>query len=288
MVQGKYQKINYKVKKFREVDEADWIRVEGTHEPIISREVFDIVQEAMSRDTRVAPGRAYVYPLSGYVRCADCGQNMIKRMVKSHGHKYHYYFCSSYAKGEGCTSHNISDTKLAKIVLASIRIQTNLLIDTEEFVKIYQAKHREKLEVRAISSQIKTQQEEIQRYKELLIKLYNDKADGIVEAGEYKNIESRFREKIRSCESALEELNKRRSIVLTHEISDRPWMKLFRKYENEDSLTRQMVVSLIDDIIVYDKNHIEVHFRFEDEMNDFLEHYGWQKAKRPELEALSE
>ena len=37
-----------------------------------------------------------------------------------------------------------------------------------------------------------------------------------------------------------------------------------------------------------ERDSIEVHFRFEDEMNDFLEHYGWQKAKRPELEALSE
>lgn len=288
MVQGKYQKINYKVKKFREVDEADWIRVEGTHEPIISREVFDIVQEAMSRDTRVAPGQAYVYPLSGYVHCADCGQNMIRRTVKSHGREYHYYFCSSYAKGEGCTAHNISDKKLADIVLAAVRMQINLLTDTAELARVSQEQNQERLEVRAISSQIKIQQEEIMRYKDLLIKLYKDKADGIVEAGEYKNIEFRFRKNIRSCESTLEELNKRRSIVLTSEITDRPWMKLFGKYENEDSISRQMVVSLIDDIVVYDKKHIEVHFRFEDEMNDFLEHYGQQEAEQAEPEALSE
>lgn len=288
MVQGKYQKINYKVKKFREVDESDWIRVEGTHEPIVSREVFDIVQEVMSRDTRVAPGKDCVYPLSGYVRCASCGQNMTRRYSRSRGHIYHYYNCSSYSNGEGCSAHTVNETVLNNTVLAMLKMQIRLLIDTEEIAKLSDGQEQERPGVKAINSQIQTQQEEIIRYQSLIIKLYKDKADGIVGLEEYQNIDLRFREKIKSCEAALEELEERRKIVSTKDMSERPWMKLFKKYENADELSRQMVVSLLDNIVVYDKKHIEVHFRFEDEINDFLQCYGEQGEHPSELKAVSE
>lgn len=278
MVQGKYQKINYKVKQFREVDEADWIRVEGTHEPIISREIFDIVQEVMGRDTRVAPNMDRVYPFSGYVRCPDCGQTMIRRTSKSHGRVYHYYNCSTYSNGEDCTAHLINEKVLSKTVFAMLKMQIRLLTDTEEIARLSDAQEQERPGIKAISSQIHSQQEEIIRYQNLLIKLYKDKADGIISTEEYKNIDIQFREKIKACEAALKELEDRRDIVSTKDMSDRPWMRLFKKYENAEQIDRQMIVSLIDNIVVYDRKHIEIHFRFEDEINDFLDCYGRSEA----------
>ena len=44
MVQGKTRKINYKVKACMDVRPEDWVKVEGTHEPIVSRELFECVQ----------------------------------------------------------------------------------------------------------------------------------------------------------------------------------------------------------------------------------------------------
>lgn len=42
MVQGKTEKINYKLKKSVEKPEKDWVKVENTHEPIISEDVFGL------------------------------------------------------------------------------------------------------------------------------------------------------------------------------------------------------------------------------------------------------
>ena len=55
LAQGKCRKINYKVKKNVPVDESEWIKVAGTHEPIVSRAVFDAVQRVLARDTRTSP-----------------------------------------------------------------------------------------------------------------------------------------------------------------------------------------------------------------------------------------
>ena len=101
MVQGKTRKINYKVKKSVPVEQADWIVVDGTHEAIIPKDKFDAVQKLLELDTRVAPQNNEVYPLCGYIRCADCGQNMIRRSSGSGKYKYNYYHCSTYKGGNG-------------------------------------------------------------------------------------------------------------------------------------------------------------------------------------------
>lgn len=85
MVQGKTRKINYKVKACQMIEPENWIRVEGTHEPIISREVFETVQRLMALDTRTSPEEESIYVFSGLLRCGDCGQNMVRRSVKKKG-----------------------------------------------------------------------------------------------------------------------------------------------------------------------------------------------------------
>ena len=45
MVQGRRQKINYKIKKIRDVEESGWIRVPNMHEAIIPQKLFDTVQD---------------------------------------------------------------------------------------------------------------------------------------------------------------------------------------------------------------------------------------------------
>ena len=45
MVQGK-EKVSYKSKKIISTPEEEWIRIENTHEPVISKEVFYEAQNA--------------------------------------------------------------------------------------------------------------------------------------------------------------------------------------------------------------------------------------------------
>ena len=63
MTQGKRTTPNYKVKTVVERPPEAWMRVEGTHEAIISREDFQIVALLKGKDTRKAPGADAVYPL---------------------------------------------------------------------------------------------------------------------------------------------------------------------------------------------------------------------------------
>lgn len=82
LIQGKRRKINYKVKKSHDVGSENWIRVEDAHDAIISKGEFQQVQQLLELDTRTAPSQTTVYPLSGFLRCADCGQNQYQVAVQ--------------------------------------------------------------------------------------------------------------------------------------------------------------------------------------------------------------
>ena len=135
MVQGKNRKINYKVKECRPVAEENWIRVEKMHEAIIAEEVFQYVQSLMELDTRTAPEEESVYIFSGFLRCGDCGQNMVKRSTTKNGKRYYYYHCSTYKNGDGCSSHLISEKTVHKVVLDAIQRQIALLVNAENIIQ---------------------------------------------------------------------------------------------------------------------------------------------------------
>ena len=49
MVQGKREKVNYKVKKILEKPESEWCKVEGTHEAIVSKVDYQKVQRLFGK-----------------------------------------------------------------------------------------------------------------------------------------------------------------------------------------------------------------------------------------------
>lgn len=271
MVQGKNRKINYKVKQSRPVDEASWIRVQETHDAIIPKPIFEIVQRLTELDTRTAPASDSVYTLSGFLRCGDCGQNMIRRTVVKKDKPYNYYYCSTYKRGDGCTSHNISEAKLMTNVLAVVQHQIRLLVEADRILSAIDELPTQNLGVKSVDTQIAALEAEIERYKVLKSKVYKDMTDGIVSRDEFKDINTRFTDKINSAKTAQEELIAKREKLLSRENNNRPWMETFREYRNVSELDRKMIASLIASIVVYDTDTVEIHFHYEDEIQEMLE-----------------
>ncbi len=79
MVQGKKTTYNYKLKNIIQKAKNEWIYVENTHEAIISKQEFDLVQNILLLDTKTAPHKESVYLFSGLLICADCGNRMTRK-----------------------------------------------------------------------------------------------------------------------------------------------------------------------------------------------------------------
>ena len=87
MVQGKREKVNYKVDKILEKPESEWFKVEGTHEAIISKEDYQNVQRLLKVDTRAGKGKEKAHMFSGLLFCGDCKEPMVRRITDIRGRK---------------------------------------------------------------------------------------------------------------------------------------------------------------------------------------------------------
>lgn len=53
---------------------------------------------------------------------------------------------------------------------------------------------------------------------------------------------------------------------------DLPWIEDFKSYQNLTSLNRRVLVELVERITVYDKEHIHIQYRFDQEIRNVLEY----------------
>ena len=67
----------------------------------------------------------------------------------------------------------------------------------------------------------------------------------------------------------LEEKKKR---MLSNEMRTQQWVTEFKQYRNIKTLDRKTVVMLIDKIVVYSTDRIEIHFNYEDEITEFVKY----------------
>ena len=270
VVQGKNRKINYKVKESRAIEPSKWIRVPNAHEPIIPKEIFDTVQKMLMLETRTSPNKKQVDVLSGLVRCGDCGQNMVIRCSSKNGKKYFYYHCNTNKSGEGCSSHLISSEKLQEMVLWQIRQQIETLVNAEEIIRTASNLPNELFKVKFLDEQICKLKTEIDKYSELSIKLYQDLKNDVVSQEEYKELLNRFNRKTAEARCSLEEIEAKKKGLSLKGLCEQQWLKDLKQYRNITTLDRKIATALLEKIIVFSKDRIELQFRYMDEMEILL------------------
>jgi len=140
LAQLKTTTLSYKNKKQIKKPQDEWVVVEGTHEPIISRELWDKCREV---DRSVSKGKSTtkektVKPLSGLMYCPQCGSKMRLQynLVKKKGvivGKVYGYNCAEYLDTpNSCKSRRIQEEAINEIVLQDIRSKARLVLDDEE------------------------------------------------------------------------------------------------------------------------------------------------------------
>lgn len=270
MVQGKTRKVNYKIKQRNRLDETEWIKVQETHPAIISKEKYALVQELKALDTRVSPNKKTVYPLCGYVRCGACGQNMVRRTSRKNGKLYFYYHCSTYKNGGDCTSHIISCEKIEQTVINALQSQIALFDRIGPLLKDVDKIPEERACIRNIRAQKEQLVGEISYYGDLLEKLYRDMVDGLLDKKEYSDLKNRFSESRTQVEAAFAEASEKEKRMLSGEIRFPIWIENLSKYRTITELSRSIVISTLDSVVVNDSKDIEIHFQFEDQIAELV------------------
>lgn len=249
--------VSYKNHKRYRTDESEWQIVYNNHEPIISQELWDRVQE---RKKSVATGRktkiGFTHPLSGFLICADCGGKLKLCTSIGRNSKRRYYFDCGYHLRYGkayCFSHYIAASVLEEIVLDDIRTMAKQIVLDEKSIREEFIRHNAELADAAIKKsqkELQTKQKRVAELSRLMQVAYEDRVKGkmpeeicIGFIEKYSAEQKTIAEEIQSIEKQLTETE------TTRNTAD-DFIRDIKKYLDAPELTREMCYELIDRIVI--------------------------------------
>ncbi len=270
LIQGQYTTPNYKVKKRIEKPKKDWHVIPDSHEPIISMLEFELVNDLLMQDNRIANNNGSLYPLSGYIYCADCGDSM----VRQRSGKWIYFVCASSRKKGGCSSHCIQVQKLEATVLDVIKHQIVLTIEAAEALKIAKTLSNRQKEASAnLNAQISDREKEIAVCKRFRNSLYEDYKSGIITKEDFVKFSQYYKSRIAELKLAVDYLRNEVGLFLNNDPLAMQWLTCITEYKNISELNRHVVVKLIERIEVFTGKRILIKLRYHDKlatMHDIL------------------
>lgn len=282
LVQNKGKLISYKIHKRVLVPQEEWIIVKDTHDAIIDRDTFNKVQKAiLNRDTRMnTDGKISIF--AGHIKCGDCQRAMSKKIpgkYKGQPRNYYHYMCSAYMRsgGEICTKHSIKNDELEKAVLESVKVQIGLIIDMKRIKGQIDSKTFNDNRRSYLLENINKCEETLNIKRKLRKEAYEDWKLGIITEKEYNDYTQEYGRQIRENEAYIEE-NYKELQNLDKMSTSGEWIEYFEKYQNVNSLSRELIDGLIDDIYVYEDKKIKVKFKYEDEYNYLIQYIKRRKG----------
>ena len=270
MVQGKREKVNYKVDKILEKPESEWFKVEGTHEAIISKEDYQNVQRLLKVDTRAGKGKEKAHMFSGLLFCGDCKEPMVRRINRYKGTEKIYYICSTRNRSEGCSRHSISEADLKKVVFRIIQSQIELLIDVNRQMQYLQTKEMNFEDVVGFDKEITRLRNEQEKYLELRAGLYEDLKTGIITQTDFKNFSKIYEKQYIETEKALTRQEDMLKKLFYNGVQSGVKLERLKETMQITTLDRDTLLAFVDRIEVYEEKKVSVQFCYQEEMEKML------------------
>lgn len=287
LIQGKVTTPNYKVKKTVIKDEEDWVVIPNAFEAIITKEQFDMVQEILKKDTRVAPDKKSVYLFSGIAVCGDCGRQMSRKVSTVAGKKYVYYMCSANKKEGVCSSHRIREDELEKVVVTYLNSYIDELENIQHFLEFIDKLPYQEVNVKRLNMRIVQLEEDAQKYEKLKVSVYEDLKDELISKEEYISMKQEFEKRRRAALDSIAQIKIEIETLASRNGKHHEWIESFIANKGIEKLERNVVVELIDYIRIYEDKRIEIVFRYADNYKEILNQIRYIQDNKNEMQEVS-
>ena len=259
MIQCKQGRLSYKNKKMINKPQEEWIRVEDTHEPIISKEIWDTVVSIGERQIRkreTADGVKSIF--TGLLYCADCGfkmKNNVERFKYKDGTpgRYSSFICGNYARSgkPACTVHTIYENALTEIVLRDIREKArHVVLDRDLLMeRVSRMKNKEQhTRLASWEQEMKATASRLRDLDRLMRSLYEDKTNGVIPQTVFQNLMQQYETERAQKAAALPELERKVQEQLSMQNDANRWADLIQQYSEIASLDETILLELVDRI----------------------------------------
>ena len=261
---------SYKLKKTLKNDPENILIFENTHEAIVSRKLFDLVQKRYD-GRKKADSLGDTDKFAGYLYCADCGARMYLRRREINN-----YSCSGHSKrGTDCTSaHYIRATEIERVVLAALRQVTQYARENSD--KFYeQAMQRGEEESKRQLRDTQKQQNElnarINQLDNIIATLYEDSVIGRITPERYDQLSAKYEREQAEIKAKLEKITEQIESQKLCESCVHKFIQNAWRFIEMPKLTPELLRTFIKRIEIHEKEHkfsrscgnrIDIYFTF--------------------------
>ncbi len=284
MEQGIQKEAMYMGIKKHKPEKSGRIYVAGTHEPVVSREIFDKVQELVEeRKQKVIAERekyAHVERKENIfihtVFCGDCGGSLSlhrKARKAAGGVKVcSDYICpNSESYGEKfCKRKRIKMQELEEAVGAALRVHINLFLDTKAVMENLNRTAQAKQIQDGYRRQMAETRNRMERAQSMNSSLYSDYADGLLNERDYLYAKRKY---VKEAEEMAQKLSELAAVQATYEAeyAGGGMAETIGQYAGFQELSSEIVHALVKRIVFFGEGRVEIEYTFADEMKEFVE-----------------
>lgn len=271
------KKLSYKDKTAVKNDSDEIVVFTDTHEAIIDRKTWYMVQELRKTKRRIKT-EGESNPFVGKIFCADCGGKMHYRNEgKRAGRKWRglpdgsvrttpaCYNCGNYNNSHDqsekvCCSHNIQAKVVDQLVLETIQYACkSVRMDERAFVESIRSASeiREQSEAKKLKAALKHQEKRYAELDILLKKVYEDNALGRLPDKRYEMLSAGYEKEQAELEQSIKAC--REQLTQYDEDTDRTeeFLALVHKYTDITELTPVIINEFVDKILVHKAEKID-------------------------------
>lgn len=217
VVSGKREQISPKIKKGKMKAKEDYIIKENMHEPIISKNLWDKVQEKLSSyntDTK----KKYEYPLKDLVYCGECGNKARFQHNKSKTKSGKIYWegncavCGKRADYKSLCDNVVIGEKILMNAVRNTIIQEIKKIEytSKELKSIYnKAQKKAKSIENTMQSELAYKNKELNKIENEIANLYEKKVTKQITLDKFKELYEIMSEKKSKIKQEIDKLRKR-------------------------------------------------------------------------------
>ncbi len=241
-------------KKNRKID--TWIIKENTHEGIIERKKYNIVQEIKQRK-KSQTSIKHEYLLRDLLYCGHCKRKMQYKVYKSADKQNFLYDsagfnCSLLYKKKCKNKTYIREKDLNEIVKNEVIKRLELIeIDktTNKLVDYYKKNDKDINKIRECKNEI----EKLERRKSVL---YKKKCEQYITTEEFKVEYTQAKKEIEKLENLIKKLEQDTG----NKLEEKKIRKIINEFKRGKCINNDFLKEIIDKIEIYSKDRIEITF----------------------------
>lgn len=250
MVQGKYGSISYKTKQNKPRPQSEWYIVQGTHEPIIDRKLWERAQ-AMVKERTKPFGTGMVGLFSKKVRCACCGYRMCTS--KNRGKQYLQCATRHYAKG-ACEGAFISAERLKKRVLSEIRRLSAEYLEMDEQQQNIEFRSSMQEQKKRLHEEVTDARKKLEESARAVRELYLDKMKRLITESDFTELSKEFAKGKDRAERIIANAEEQINEIDARIAAGNCKRELMEKYVDLADLDREVMDTLVEEIKIGKRN----------------------------------